>query len=1073
MARNLRWTPLLLAASLSMSMATIDVAGAATSSQRPHLVRLSPTPQLPSDAKRISAVKASRRFTLTIGLAPRHPQAFDAFVAGVSTPGSPTYRAFLKPGDYAKRFGPSAASLAPLTKSLEAAGFTVEPLHGARQLLKVAASAKTISTYFHTEMANFTTRNGEHHFSVTSAPRIDSSLRPLISGISGLGSFNTLSPSVTTVRRAAAAIPTCPTATDLATSGYGITTTQLGSAYGLDRYYSAGTTGQGVTVGIYELARYKSADIASYARCYGITPNIVNINVNGGPPAYSPSAPSEATEPTLDIDHVLSVAPGAQLLVYQAPNSTAANPSAPNDLLARIAADDLAQVITTSWGLCESDNPDPGGVNFENGLFKQMAAQGQTFIAASGDNGPADCAGNGSHPTDVADAVDDPASQPYVTGVGATRTTSFTPLVQSAWGRGSLGGGGSGGGLSSVWPRPAWQVVTSTDARVNTSTQRMVPDVSLNGDPRSGVLIYQSDEGGWFPVGGTSAASPLLAAIVALAESSCGKTVGFLNPTLYRSALVSPSNFADVTAGSSSVGTGTVFNATTGYDLASGLGTPLAGALDSLCAEAASAKSSSTLIGRPTNVGVTLLSSADLATGDTLTITWPRGMTLPSNPASLVASANGDVSTLTWKSFGTSSSSTTINQMTYTVASPLPAGSLLSVGALAALNATSKVPSSVSVTSSAQRWTVVAAPMATLTGTAAWTTKDLTAANRALTGKATLGGLLAATPLTTQLASVASKVILATGTAPSLNAATLSFTSLPETSGVFTGPVQFTKVGAVFIVAGVSTTGHVLVARGTSTKTKFTITDLTKSAGLTGATAGALCLSSVGASPTLVASGAIRLTSGRLVIFTATSPLATAFSTTDLTALTGLTISSAPACAGSASGLLLGVRSSAGELFVVSTSGAVVTAQTNVSASTTLGAISTNPISVTVGPLGSAVAVSTTSGHAWIANLVPTSGTWEATDVSAAARSSAILASPVVVSSQARLLVVGWSKLNHLIVLSQSGPSARWNAYDATAAWGLSGVGTMLRGSATTSSTVLSWVTAAGHVTLATTQVAL
>ncbi|MEI7479135.1 MAG: S53 family peptidase, partial [Actinomycetes bacterium] len=897
MARAMKWIPALLAASLLSSMLVADVASAKTTSPTPHLVRLAKKPQLPLDAKRIGQVSASRRFTLTIGLAPKDPSAFDTFVRDVSTPGTPNFRKFLRRGEYARRFGPTAASLAPLVSSLRAAGFRVDPIHGARQFLKVSATAAGISNFFHAEMAQFKTADGSKHFSVTGALRVDATLKPLISGVSGLGSFNTLSPSVTGTRRANVAAPSCQTATDYATSGYGVTTTQLASAYGLDRYYSAGNTGQGVTIGIYELARYKSSDISAYAACYGVTPNIVNINVDGGPPAYSPAYSADATEPTLDISHVISIAPGAKVLVYQSPNSTAANPSAPNDLLARIASDDLAQVITTSWGLCESDNPDPGGVNFENGLFKQMAAQGQTFIASSGDNGPADCAGNGSDPVDTGDAVDDPASQPFVTGVGATRTTSFSPLVQSAWGRGSLSGGGSGGGISAVWPRPSWQVVSSTDPAVTASTMRMVPDVALNGDPRSGVLVYQSDQGGWFSIGGTSAASPLLAAITALAATGCQRSLGFLNPALYQAALASSANFSDVTSGTNSVGSDTVFNASTGYDLASGLGTPLAGALDTVCATSPSTKSSSTLIGRPTTIGFTFTSTADLAQGDTVTVTWPAGLTLPSNPASFRATANDDPSALTLKLTTNTSASATPNQAVFTIATALPKGSLFTVGVFSAINPSEKLPQNLSVTSSVAAWTIVGASLPDLTGqTSPWSTRDLTATNKSLAGKATLGSLTLNAPTTSQIAVVGTKVFLTTGTAPTLAPITLGFTSLTKATGTFTGQVQFVKTGTTFVLAGVSTTGHLLLARTTNVKAKWQIFDATKTGAFGLAPSGALCMSTVGATPR--ASGAIRLSNGHLVSFVAASSSATSWTFTDLATIAGLSVSGAPACAG-------------------------------------------------------------------------------------------------------------------------------------------------------------------------------
>ena len=1068
----MKWVPALLAASLLSSTMVVDLASAETTSATHELVRLAKKPQLPPGATRIGTVSASRRFNLTIGLAPKDPRAFDALVHDVSTPGSPRFRKFLRRGEYARRFGPTSASIAPLVSSLRAAGFRVGPLRGARQFLNVSATAKGISNFFHSEMAEFRTADGAKHFSVTSAIRVDQALKPLLSGVTGLGSFNTLSPSATSTRRANVTAPSCRTATDYATSGYGVTTTQLASAYGLDRYYSAGNTGQGTTIGIYELARYKSSDIAAYAACYGVTTNITNINVDGGPPVYSSAFSADATEPTLDISHVISIAPGAKVLVYQAPNSTPTNPGAPNDLLARIAADDLAQIITTSWGLCESDNPDPGGVNFENGLFKQMAAQGQTFIAASGDNGPADCAGNGSDPVDTADAVDDPASQPFVTGVGATRTTSFNPLVQSAWGRGSLSGGGSGGGLSHVWSRPSWQVVSSSDPQVTTSTKRMVPDVALNGDPRSGVLVYQSDQGGWFSIGGTSAASPLLAAMTALAATQCQRSLGFLNPALYQAALASPTNFSDVTSGSTSVGSGTMFTAAVGYDFASGLGTPLGGALDSVCAASPSTKSSSTLIGRPTTLGLTFTASADLAQGDTVTVTWPAGLTLPSNPASFRATANDDPSALAWKLTTNTSSSLTPNQAVFTVATALPLGSLFTVGVSSAINPSEKLPQNISVTATAPAWTAIGASLPDLTGQARpWSSRDLTATNKSLSGKATLGSLTLDPPAASQIAVVGTKVFLTTGIAPTLAPVTLGFTSLTKATGTFTGQVQFTKTGTTSVLAGISTTGHLLIARTTNVKTKWQITDATKAGAFGLAPSGALCLSAVGAAPH--AAGAVRLMNGHLLSFVAQSSSATSWTYTDLATIAGLSVAGAPACSGDGERLLVGVRSSSGNLVAVTLAGGTVVQATDLSTATPLGAIAAAPVSISSSEAGSAIVATTPSGQVWLATASTSLGPWSAVGLNTSAASSALVVNPVILAGPSHVVVVGWTRSNHLIVFAPTGPSATWNAYDATTTWGLSGSSAALRGVAKASSSVLSWTSSVGHVVVASTTVVL
>jgi subtilase family serine protease len=265
------------------------------------------------------------------------------------------------------------------------------------------------------------------------------------------------------------------------------------------------------------------------------------------------------------------LAPGANLEVYQAPNSG----SGPIDLYQQIADDNTASIVTTSWGDCETD-PN-GNAVAEQAIFEQMAAQGQTVIAAAGDSGSSDCSGI----TNNALAVDDPASQPYVTGVGGLTVSSISPLTQSVWntGTGSTNGA-SGGGQSILWARPSWQ---SGPGITGANTQRMVPDLSVMGDPNTGFIEYFSGStssgfchracaGGWTSIGGTSIGAPIVGALVAVAAQTCAVSrLGFINPSLYAMA---STGFIDVTTGTNNLYNVGGYSAGIGYDMASGLGSP-------------------------------------------------------------------------------------------------------------------------------------------------------------------------------------------------------------------------------------------------------------------------------------------------------------------------------------------------------------------------------------------------------------------------------------------------------------------------------------------------------------------
>ncbi|GCE24044.1 S53 family peptidase [Dictyobacter kobayashii] len=264
---------------------------------------------------------------------------------------------------------------------------------------------------------------------------------------------------------------------------------------------------------------------------------------------------------------VSAIAPNAAQKVYIGPNST----SGVNDTYSRIVTDNTVKVTTISWGLCEAStgNAELGALN---NIFLQGSSQGQAFFAASGDSGAYDCNGGGGSGTTL--AVDSPADDPNVVGVGGTRLqvgTGGTYSSESAWGSNNSGGGG---GISSYFTRPAYQTGTNL-----TNANRMVPDVSADADPQTGYAIYctvsASNCSGWLSVGGTSGAAPMWASTAIDINqylASQGKPVlGNAHQSFYNlynnSQTYTP--FHDVTTGNN-----LYYNAGPNYDLATGLGTP-------------------------------------------------------------------------------------------------------------------------------------------------------------------------------------------------------------------------------------------------------------------------------------------------------------------------------------------------------------------------------------------------------------------------------------------------------------------------------------------------------------------
>ena len=246
-------------------------------------------------------------------------------------------------------------------------------------------------------------------------------------------------------------------------------------------------------------------------------------------------------------------APSSSLVVYEAPNGDDAQAF---DLLNRIASDDSSQIVTTSWGVCESDMPAVDRQT-ENGIFQRMALQGQTVIAASGDSGSEDCLPT-SGSTQL--AVDDPGSQPDVVSAGGTSLTSASPrprpsgtTARPASTRllpvgGSLGAGG--GGYSLEWPaNPGQPPATGPDTTpCGLSACRAVPDFSYPPDPSAGgVAAYWN--GRWTAFGGTSVAAPVNAGLFADTNQGCFGQLGRVGPALYAAQQANAGTFTDITQG--------------------------------------------------------------------------------------------------------------------------------------------------------------------------------------------------------------------------------------------------------------------------------------------------------------------------------------------------------------------------------------------------------------------------------------------------------------------------------------------------------------------------------------------
>jgi len=605
-------------------------------------------------------------------LAPSNPAALATLLQDVYDPSSARYQQWLGSGQFNAQFAPDAAQVAALSAYLTSVGLRVEAT-ATPFLLRAVGSSSAVAAAFATHLSTYNSTKGVAYYSNTTPAALPANLVPGVLGVVGLANTvrhqSHIRKGEPAARPAAAAAASAgceapyPTAAQFIALvnggpgfafGYGggpncngLTPAQTNSIYGAS---NAGprARGAGATLAVFELSAYQQSDVRTWASTfYGddFVPPLTDVMVDGGP--LAPLCPAGDTCPAnfngysgdievvADVEAQLSVAPAVrQLLVYEAPNDFTGQTEL--DLYSRIANDNAADVISSSWGLCEND-AGAGYALAENMLFQQMALQGQSVFSSSGDTGAYGCLR--SDGTAIIN-VGDPSSQPWVTSVGGTSFNNFNPgtnpepgyagRAETVWNVDNLcsaandisgttitgagifwcsATGAGGGGYSQYWGRPGYQsgpgVNNAYTAYGNGSTQcalaavgapcREVPDVSANADaytpyaeyctgnantPYSTCATITGVPAGWFGIGGTSLSSPLWSAIIADRVAYQHRRVGNANPLLYSLFRDNPRGyFNDITGHGQATNNNGLFPTTPGYDMATGIGTPKIGAI--------------------------------------------------------------------------------------------------------------------------------------------------------------------------------------------------------------------------------------------------------------------------------------------------------------------------------------------------------------------------------------------------------------------------------------------------------------------------------------------------------------
>lgn len=734
------------------------------------------------------------RLALILQRSAAQQQALAQYLSDLQNPASPSFHQWLTPAQYGALFGPSDADLQAVETWLQTQGFRIDKIPAARNLIQFDGSIGQVQTAFHTAIHSFTV-NGATHFANISDPQIPAALAPVVAGLTPLNDFHprpmlqsggrahydpathSIQPDLTLFSGSTPYLFVGPS--DAATI-YDTPNTALNSAY-------SGTTydGTGVNIGIAGVSDLTLADVQNYRVAFlnetAATVNLPTVIVDGNDPGLN----GAGDEALLDNEVAGGIAPKAKLYFYTSAGSDITD-GLFNAVL-RAIDDNTVSILSISFGACEAQEGTGGNLALSE-IFQQAAAQGISVTVSAGDGGSAGC---DDFDTETAAqdglAVSALASTPYTVAVGGTDfdglpaafssyanaasngtspyyRTALKYIPENPWndstsndttyannfpdastGQTNIVAGS--GGVSSVWPKPAFQAsLTPAD------NARDLPDVSLfasNGHKQAmWVLCSDSTTDGSITqtytnclttngqftastsfdgVGGTSASAPAFAGMLALVEQKTGSRLGQADYVLYQLAKAKYATvFHDITVGNNSVyciggspncGSNnflTGYNAGTGYDLATGLGSVDAAAMVSNWSSVALTATSTSL-----NIG-----------GSTAAYTGVHGATLTFNVGVNPTSATGNVAIIdnaNQTSGGTASGPQNDGQFTIPLTSGagsatwngLPGGSYTVTahyGGDTANAASSSTPISVTISSEASTTTLQADALNPLTG---------------------------------------------------------------------------------------------------------------------------------------------------------------------------------------------------------------------------------------------------------------------------------------------------------------------------------------------------------------------
>lgn len=560
------------------------------------------------------------RMVLVLTRTASQQAALDSLLKSQQGPASPEYHHWLTPHQFGQLFGAADADIQQITSWLQSEGFSIDHVANSKSFIQFSGTAGQVQQAFHTQIHKYVV-NGISHWANATDPQIPAALSSVIAGVATLYDF-AKKPQLVKSPQAFTALAASGKKPQFTSNGsYALAPADFATIYNISPLYQSGINGSGTTIAVVARTNINTSDISSFRSNFGLPANPPQIIVNG--PNPGDLGGDEEAEAVLDTSWAGAVATNATIDLVV---SASTNSSDGVDLSEMYIIDNnLADIMTESFGDCEANYTAAEGAAI-SALAQQAAAQGITYTVAAGDSGAEGCDDPTERQATGPLSVNILSSTPYTIAVGGTmfnengnysaywsstngtnNESALSYIPEDVWnesctvqqcGRSNAGLWAGGGGVSTLFSKPTWQVaLTPADGA------RDVPDVALTAAGHDAYLLCL--DGSCTPnatgeitfdgYSGTSAATPSFAGIMALVVQQTGSRQGQADPTLYTLAAqedfascnasntsglpASSCVFNDVTSGNNAVpgeanyGTSSAdYQAGVGYDLATGLG---------------------------------------------------------------------------------------------------------------------------------------------------------------------------------------------------------------------------------------------------------------------------------------------------------------------------------------------------------------------------------------------------------------------------------------------------------------------------------------------------------------------